>query len=250
MRSPSSIGAFLFRWRSYLPLLLIGVAIAGISQSGWIKAEFGAVAELSWDVCAGLVAFSGLAIRIATVGFAPARTSGRNTRTQVADRLNTTGLYSLTRNPLYFGNTVTVVGLALSTQAWWAGLIALAACIAFYIPVIHTEQAFLREKFGAAYETWYAQTPMLFPGFGNWRPPDMPFSLRSVLRREYNGFYLIVVVLFVIEAATDVVGEGRPLSAFVDNDMSWLYFFGVGTVIWAVLRSLKKYTNLLRVDGR
>lgn len=51
------------------------------------------------------VGLFGFLIRIYTIGFTPKNTLGRNTKEeQIAGELNTKGLYSLTRNPLYVGN--------------------------------------------------------------------------------------------------------------------------------------------------
>ena len=51
------------------------------------------------------VSLLGEAIRIITVGHAPRNTSGRNTTEgQVADVINTSGIYSIIRHPLYVGN--------------------------------------------------------------------------------------------------------------------------------------------------
>ena len=48
-----------------------------------------------------LVSFFGLAVRVRTAGHTPDRTSDRRTAEgQVADEPNTTGIYSVMRNPL------------------------------------------------------------------------------------------------------------------------------------------------------
>ena len=70
-----------------------------------------------------IISFLGEAIRIFTVAYTPAGTSGRNTKQQLADTLNTTGIYSLLRHPLYLGNffmfldtfifTVNIYGISL-----------------------------------------------------------------------------------------------------------------------------------------
>lgn len=105
-----AVGQFFFRWRSYLPYLLALPLIVALPQSGWFETAFGEAAEIAWDVFAALVAFAGLGIRVAAVGVAPVGTSGRNARAQRADSLNTTGLYSVVRNPLYLGNAIIVLG--------------------------------------------------------------------------------------------------------------------------------------------
>lgn len=245
-----AVGQLFFRWRSYLPYLLALPLIVALPQSGWFETAFGEAAEIAWDVFAALVAFAGLGIRVAAVGVAPVGTSGRNARAQRADSLNTTGLYSVVRNPLYLGNAIIVLGLALSVKVWWIVPLALAATGMFYARVIAAEEAFLHGKFGAVYDVWRARTPVIVPDFGLWRRAELPFSLRNVLRREYNGFYQIVVALTAIEFASDVLGEGIGVAAFADEDEHWLWFLGFGTVVWLVLRALKKHTEWLRVEGR
>jgi protein-S-isoprenylcysteine O-methyltransferase Ste14 len=159
------VGRFLFRWRSYLPIALLVPLLTALPASGWFEAAFGEEAETAWDVFAALVAFLGLGVRIATIGFAPAGTSGRNTRAQRAETLNTTGLYAVVRNPLYLGNAIIVLGLALSVKVWWMVPLALAGTWAFYAQVVRAEEAFLTERFGVVYERWKAVTPAFLPRF-------------------------------------------------------------------------------------
>ena len=245
-----AVGRFFFRWRSYLPYLLVVLVAMALPHSGWFESTFGENAEVMWDVFSSLVAFAGLGVRVATVGCTPAGTSGRNTRSQRAEVLNTTGIYSVVRNPLYLGNAVVVLGLALAVKVWWVVPAALAATWFFYARVIAAEESFLSGKFGPAYDSWRVATPVIIPDVALWRAPSLPFSLRNVLRREYNGFYQIVVALTALELLTDVVGEGTSLAEFASDDRHWLWFFGIGTLIWVVLRALKKHTGVLRVEGR
>ena len=62
------------------------------------------------------MSFFGLGIRVFTVGFTPKNTSGRNTAEQIADVLNTSGIYSMVRHPLYVGNFFMWLGIGLLTQ--------------------------------------------------------------------------------------------------------------------------------------
>ena len=95
-------GSWLFRHRSYLPLLMIPVFLACLPSFKYL----GASHKLNevWQVFCLMISLSGLAVRIITVGRAPLGTSGRNTREQVAHTLTTTGIYSVVRHPLYLGN--------------------------------------------------------------------------------------------------------------------------------------------------
>lgn len=91
-------GNWLFRWRSYLPLLLLGVCL--LAMQGYSMPGGSEVVESFWEALCLIVCLFGLSIRVFTVGYTPKNTSGRNTRKQVAGELNTTGAYSVVRNPL------------------------------------------------------------------------------------------------------------------------------------------------------
>ena len=65
-------------------------------------------------VRAMLVSLVGLAVRGRTAGHTPDRTSYRRSAVgQVADEPNTTGIYSMMRNPLYVGDLFKWPGIAL-----------------------------------------------------------------------------------------------------------------------------------------
>jgi len=243
-------GAFLFRWRSVLPLLLAVPMITALPQSGYFEYRFGEFAEGILDIFCVLVAFSGLALRVATIGFVPSGTSGRNTREQRADTLNTCGLYSVTRNPLYLGNLITLIGFVMAVKVWWVGVLAIPITLFYYERMILAEEVYLGAKFGPAYEAWAARTPAFLPNLRRWRRPELPFSAKTALRREYHGFYLIVVVVTLIELLTDVVGKGQSLAEWMRADPDWLAFFAVGSLAYVTIRLVRKKTRWLVVRGR
>lgn len=243
-------GVFLFRWRSFLPLLLIPLAAVAMLESDFFERQFGETAENLWDVGCVLVSFAGLGIRMFTVGFVPAGTSGRNTRDQRADVLNTTGIYSTVRNPLYLGNFLMLIGAVLAIQVWWFVVIVTFLFWIYYERIIAAEEAFLAEKYGKTYTDWASETPVILPDLKRWRKPAMAFSWRTVFRREYNGIYLITVLFLVIEFLQDVVYEGQSIGDWLRGEYGWAVLFGVGTLVFFTLRTLKKHTNVLAVDGR
>lgn len=96
-------GNWLFRWRSYLPLAFFGVVLLGVHGPRYPGGS--RLLDLSWDVLCFGVGVVGVLIRALTVGHVPAGTSGRTTWRQEAESLNTTGMYSIVRHPLYLGTT-------------------------------------------------------------------------------------------------------------------------------------------------
>lgn len=243
-------GAFLFRWRSFLPLIVVLPILMALPQSGSMERWLGEGWEEAWDVFCVLLAFTGLALRVATVGYAPAGTSGRDTRSQRAETLNTTGLYSIVRNPLYLGNTITILGLVLLVKVWWLAVLVAPCVLLYYERIVYAEEAYLQARFGAAYRAWAARTPAFVPDPRLWRRPALPFSVRAALRREYHGFFAIVVATVLIEASTDVVGERERVEQWLHQDVAWLLFLLAGAVVYLTVRVVRKTTPWLNVPGR
>src|SRR5689334_12935406 len=241
-------GQFLFRWRSILPLFLLPLLVAALSES--LLGDRSTSERHVWLGFCMAVSFFGLAIRCATVGFTPAGTSGRNTQKQKARALNTSGLYSLVRNPLYLGNFVIVFGIAMSPMVWWLLVVVVLTYWLYIERITAAEEAYLSQKFGAEYARWAKRTPAFLPRFDNWRPPELSFSTRTVLRREYSGFFAIIAVYFAIELVSVLVFRGHPLSKWLSQHGEWLAFFLLGGAIFIGVRALKKHTRLLHVEGR
>ncbi len=236
-------GNWLFRWRSYLPLLLIGLFVVSLPSYRYPANSKGL--DYFWEFfCLG-ISLLGLGIRIYTIGHTPKGTSGRNTKLQVADSLNTTGIYSMVRNPLYLGNFFAVLGIAMFPCLWWLAVIYVLVFWLYYERIIAAEEAYLHAKFGPIYLDWAQRTPAFIPSLRHYRPATLPFSLRMVLRREYNGLFAIGAIFFALEVSTDFVADHK-----LEADPVWGTVLAGTFVIWLVLRSLKKGTTLLNVEGR
>src|SRR5688572_19870470 len=182
-------GHWLFRWRSYLPLLVLPLAVQSFLASGWMTQQLGDFGEEIWDLVCLSVALLGLTVRILTVGFVPRGTSGRNTGRQKADTLNTTGMYSLVRHPLYLGNFLVFMGFVLLLKSGLFALLAAVIYVVYYERIILAEEEFIAERHGEAFHAWASATPVIAPTFRNWAPPALPFSWRSALMREFHTLF-------------------------------------------------------------
>jgi protein-S-isoprenylcysteine O-methyltransferase Ste14 len=243
-------GNFLFRWRSYVPLLLLPAALAALADEAAPGYGWGEEGYHLWAYGCMLISSAGVAIRWTTVAFVPSRTSGRNTRGQRADELNTTGLYSLTRNPLYLGNFITVFGVAASLGVWWSVALYCLAYALYIERVIAAEEGFLARRFGAAYAAWASRTPVFFPAPRTWTPPNLPFSWAMVLRREYNGVLAVGCAFVLLEAIRDLLIRGEPVGQWVQEDGVWTGLLIATSLTFLVFRTLKKHTALLRIVPR
>ena len=236
-------GNWLFRWRSYLPLVLLALVLVVMEDFTYIGNS--QTLDVVWEVCCLLVSLSGLAFRAFTVGHTPRGTSGRNTVAQMADVLNTTGVYSIVRHPLYVGNFIIMLGISLFPHLWWFTVIYVLTFWLYYERIMCAEELFLHQKFGDQFTAWAEKTPPFIPNLRLWKPSDLPFSFRNVLRREYNGLFAIVLTYFLLEVRGDLAVEGRLMV-----EPWWAILLGISFVVWIALRTLKRKTTLLDVEGR
>lgn len=232
-------GHWLFRWRGYLPLATLVLFMAGLQHFVY---PFG---NHQWDqiwelFCLG-VSLIGLFARVATVGFAPERTSGRNRKQQVADILNTTGMYSLVRNPLYLGNFFVGLGVSLFVRVWWVPVIYILVFMLYYERIIFAEEMFLTRKFGQLYVNWAVNTPMFIPCFWHWQPPTLPINWKKILRQEHQTLFGIVTAFYILELA----GEWR-LGHALFADIMWNVIAATFLILFIGTRILYKCTSILK----
>jgi protein-S-isoprenylcysteine O-methyltransferase Ste14 len=236
-------GHWLFRRRGYLPLVLFPMLLVAAGQGGYPRGDHRL--DLAWEAVCLFVSLAGLAIRVATVGFVPKDTSGRNTGTPQAESLNTSGLYSVVRHPIYLGNYLMWLGVTLFPRVWWPPVIVSLVFWLYYERIMFAEEEFLRRKFGSVYTAWAAITPAFLPRFARWHRPAERFCLLTVLRREHSSLLALIASLTALEMATDHASTGRLVI-----DPVWGTAFGVTLVLCVAVRTVKHRTRLLHVDDR
>ncbi len=126
--------------------------------------------------------------------------------------LTVTGPYAYVRNPLYLGSMLIAAGFALALLSWPVALVLAAGFTVIYVPVIASEERFLRATF-PGFDDYCRQVPRLIPRFTPARHPGNPesessmgsFSLSLYLRhREYNaaiGATLLYLSLLLLRPA-------------------------------------------------
>ncbi|HET7786025.1 MAG TPA: isoprenylcysteine carboxylmethyltransferase family protein [Myxococcales bacterium] len=172
-----ALGRFLFRWRSFTPLLLLAAAVPLLWRSRGPSSP-------AWLAGGVLLCILGQALRAWVLGQVPDGTSGQNEKL-IATSLNTTGPYALTRNPLYLGNLFITVGLCLVAHDPWLLLLAAFLFWVQYRAIIAAEEEFLRSRFGAEFDAWCARVPRFWPLPGHAAAPR-PWDGRRALRKEHN----------------------------------------------------------------
>jgi len=226
-------GNWLFRWRSYLPLLMVVVAIIDMRHFTYLYNDYDR--NLYWEAGCLLVSLAGLIIRAVVVGYVPEGTSGRNTFGQEAVSLNTTGMYSIVRHPLYLGNFFIWFGIFLFMRHWHMSLICTFCFWLYYERIIFAEEEFLRRKFGREFEKWAANTPCFIPQVGMWKPPSTFFSWKKVLKDEYSGLFAIIVSFVFLDVLSTRIVSGKMMFSW-----EWQVLFWMGFSIYLTLRTMKK----------
>ncbi len=79
------------------------------------------------------------------------------------ERLVTTGPYRYTRNPMYLGHLIFMLGLAL-TFASWAGAVLFVFHLPWFDRRAQEDEAQLRTLFGSAYAAYAARVKRWIPG--------------------------------------------------------------------------------------
>ena len=76
--------------------------------------------------------------------------------------LTVTGPYAYTRNPLYLGSMLIAAGFAVALQSWLVALVLTLGFAVIYVPVIASEERFLRANF-SGFDDYCQRVPRLIP---------------------------------------------------------------------------------------
>lgn len=235
-------GNWLFRRRSWLPVFMVAAGILFMYAGNRQAIIFDLRDEL---IFLGVSLF-GQIIRIYTVGYAPRNTSGRNTGIgQLADELNTTGIYSLIRHPLYLGNFFMWLGPVLFLRSVSFTIVFVLLYWLYYERIMFAEEQYLRRKFGEIYDRWSEKVSSFIPWSFNYIPSKLTFSFRNVLKREYNSFVNIFVIFLLLDLFRNYFLTERFYFTKI-----WLYMSIAGAIIWLLIRTVHKTTRWLEVEGR
>ena len=231
-------GLFLFRHRGLFVVFLLPAAALAVLERR--SAAPPADPGLGWFAVCLTVSLLGMAVRAIAVGSAPPGASTRSVRGPSASRLNTTGMYSLSRHPIYLGNLFVLLGFALAVRSWWFVVTAALIYWLLYERVIAAEERFLDERFGDRHRRWTERTPTFWPRPGLWTSPETRFSWRTVILREYNSPLLIGVTFLFLRMVDQVVVGRLSTAAWLRQDVALAgSVLGLAVVV-SILRRVRK----------
>ena len=124
--------------------------------------------------------------------------------------LTVTGPYAHTRNPLYLGSMLIAAGFAVALLSWPVALVLALGFAAIYVPVIASEERFLRATF-PGFDDYCQQVPRIIPRLTparNLKGENAPSAVTGsfsfslyIQHREYNaaiGAFLLYLSLLLL----------------------------------------------------
>lgn len=195
--------------------------------------------SVPFEIACFAITLTGIIIRILTIGFVPENTSGRNRGKQIADTLNTKGMYSIVRNPLYVGNFFIFLGITIMSQSWEIIIANSLLMLIIYTLIVLREEEFLLNKFGETYKNWAEKVNCFVPSLKNFEKPDRKFSVKKVFKNEHDT-WLTTIIAFV---GIEIVRGFYEVQTFFLIPL-WIYTFAAVLFIWGVTKYLKKTGRL------
>ena len=173
---------FFARWRVRIGYLL-AVVVLWLSRPQPRSILLGA--------CVGLI---GLAIRAYAAGYLHKQAV-----------LTTSGPYAHTRNPLYFGSSILVLGAAIAMNSWWSAALLLTYFALVYTFVMRREEIELRGHHGPAFDAYAQSVPLFFPRPTSAKQSDSAAATFSWSQYKKNhehqaalGFLLLLILLVIV----------------------------------------------------
>lgn len=232
-------GNVIFRVRDVLfPIVLLTVAfgtrprIAGGSLS----------LDHAMDIVGALVSLSGQALRVLVIGLVYITRGGQN-RQVWANALVDTGMFAHSRNPLYVGNLLIFLGLAIVHNGWAMYLIVVPFFAIAYYCIVAAEEQYLRGRFGEAYDDYCRRVPRWVPSLRGLSATlrSTEFDWLKVLRKEYGTPFAWISGLLVL-LIWEHAGAAAPAIGRVE--------LGAIIAVWIVLAIAYLIVRTLKLSGR
>jgi hypothetical protein len=121
-----------------------------------------------------------------------------------------------------------------------AYLVAVPLLLFFYAAIVASEEAYLRGKFGAAFEEYCRRAPRWIPDFRGLGESiaGMRFNWPRLVRKEYGSAFAWIAAAILLR-----LWEVRTLPAYegVRPYLAWYAVpLGLAIALWAVARFMKK----------
>lgn len=116
------------------------------------------------------------------------------------EQLATSGPYAYTRNPLYLGSLIIVLGFVIAARSAWIALITIAMFVGIYLPVVLGEESHLAKQF-PEFSEYARRVPRFVPRLSQSSSPPSAFTWQLYRKhREYNAILGAMAILAILVA--------------------------------------------------
>jgi protein-S-isoprenylcysteine O-methyltransferase Ste14 len=141
------------------PPLILGATILLALALQWLVPlhMLGAMGQ-TWRLVAGTVLVAGVFLPV--IGARILVRSGTNVSpSEPTTVLVTDGVFRWTRNPLYTGGMLAMLGFACLLKIDWLFILAIPSEVLLHYGVVRREEVYLAHKFGETYQRYVAEVP-------------------------------------------------------------------------------------------
>lgn len=194
-------------------------------------------------VLGALLALAGQTFRILVIGFAYIIRGGRDGKVY-AESLVQTGFYAHSRNPMYVGNYLILVGFVLLYGSLWGYVVVLPFFTLVYYAIVTNEESYLKEKFGPEYGEYAARVNRFIPDLRGIRGSlqSYHYDWKKALSKDYGTLSLLLSGILIVLIWKDLTLFGYEQTT---NEIKIMVFMFVPIIIfYGTARYLKKSGRL------
>jgi protein-S-isoprenylcysteine O-methyltransferase Ste14 len=184
------------------------------------------------------LALAGAGVRLATIGFEYIDRGGKEGKVH-ATRLVRSGLYGISRNPMYVGNLLIAVGVSLASGALLTCWVAIPLFVFIYQAIVTAEEAFLLGKFGEDYARYCREVNRFWPSWQ--RLPEafrgLTYDWRKALRKDLGTLLGLIEGLMALAIWRRVWLRGRLA---LPQELPTLALMGLVLAVYVAAHALKK----------
>lgn len=237
-------GAFFFKYRNAVfPIVFVLVAL--LSRPNLFFNDLSI--DRAMIMIGAVLALSGQALRLAVIGYAYIKRGGKDGKV-FAETLVIRGFYAHCRNPMYTGNLLIGIGLAIVYGSWVSYAVAAPFFVFVYLAITETEENYLRKQFGEEYERYTKSVNRFIPNFTGLEASlkDFRYDWKRAIRKDYGTVFGSVSGVFLIAGWKAYLYRGAETAGAL---IPYWAPFGLMCLFYLLARVLKKSGHLSSSNG-
>jgi len=237
-------GAFFFKYRNAVfPIVFVLVALCSRPSLFLNDPSI----DRATMLLGAVLTLCGQALRLAVIGYAYIKRGGKDGKV-FAETLVIRGFYAHCRNPMYTGNLMIGIGLAILYGSWVSYAVAAPFFVFVYLAITETEENYLRKQFGEEYARYTRTVNRFIPDFTGLDKSlkDFKYDWKRAIRKDYGTAFGSISGILIIMGWKAYLFRGAKTAAALAP--YWVPF-GLMCLFYLLARVLKKSGQLSSPNG-